>query len=129
MGFADVVTVPVGNVDYYVAFDHGLAAETGIELEVGGLLDAVHFVVVHLGKVVHALFDHHMARGARAASAAGVFQMKTEVHRHVQQRFGTPVILVGKLAGLEFESFSGGEKSYLGHYSIVTVGAVPSGRI
>jgi hypothetical protein len=48
-----------------------------------------------------------------------MFQMEPEVHGHVQQGTGAPVIFVGQPAGLELESFSGGQESYLGHFSIV----------
>lgn len=85
VAFADVITIPVGNKDSNVAFDDGLATEAGVELEIGGLLDAVEFVVVHFREVFGARFDDHVAGGACAASAAGMFEVEIKIHRHIKQ--------------------------------------------
>ncbi len=106
----------------HVALDYRLAAQPRVELEIGGLFHTVHLVVFHLGKVIEALFRHHMAGSAGAASAAGMFEMETEVHGYVQERFRQPMSLIRQLAGLELERLIGGKKSYLGHTSIVAVG-------
>ena len=119
MPFAYVIPVPVRNIHHYIAFHNRLASQARIQLKIRRLLHAIHLVILHLRQVFHPLLHHHMAGRARAASAAGMLQMKTEIHRHIQQRAGTPVVLIRQLAGLEFESLSGGEKSYLGHLPIV----------
>src|SRR5665213_2349212 len=121
VALADVIAVPIGNMDRYIAFHYRLATQSGVQLEVGRLFHAIHLVVVHFGEVVHSLLHNYVARSAGAASPAGVFQMESVVHRDIEQRFRTPVILIGQLAGLELENFSRGEKSNLGHFPIVAV--------
>ena len=50
-----------------------------------------------------------------------MFQMKTEIHRDIQQRFRQAVPLVGQLARFKFKRLIRGEESYLGHSPIVAV--------
>ena len=119
MAFADVVAVPFGDGNDDVAFDDGLAAEAGVELVVGGLLDAVEFVVFHLGKVVAAFLYNDMTGGAGAAAAAGVLEVEAIVHGDVEQGAGLAVAFVFKLFRLEFESFAGREKGHFGHLTII----------
>ncbi len=122
MAFADVVAVPVGDVNGDIAFHHSLAAEAGVQLEVGGLFHAVDFVIFHFGQVVGTLFGDDVAGGAGAASTTGMFQVKAEIHGDIEQRTGQAVAFIRQLAFLVFECLVGGEKSYLGHFSIVPGG-------
>jgi hypothetical protein len=113
--FADIVAIPFRNLNQDVAFHYGLAAQTRTNLEISGLLDAIEFVVFHLGQVLFALFDYHVASRAGAVTAAGMLQMETEVHRDIEQRFRKPVPFVGQLPMLEFKRLSRGEESYFRH--------------
>jgi len=117
VSFTDIVPVPIRNGDDDIAFHYGLATEPGIELEISGLLDAVHFVVFHFGKIFHALFHDDVTGGAGAASSAGVLEVEVVVHGDIEKGFRLAVFFVGQLAGFEFESLSRGEKGYLGHLS------------
>lgn len=74
-----------------------------MQLVIGRLFHPVEFIVVHLGKVIPAFFDHHVAGRTRAASAAGMLQMEAEIHGDVEHRLRLPVALVRQLALLEFE--------------------------
>lgn len=108
MAFADVIPVPRRNTHCHIALHNRLATQTRIELEVGSLFHAVEFIVIHLGKIIDALFHHNMARRARATPSASMFQMKTEIHSDIEQRLGLAVILIRQPAGFEFEGFVGG---------------------
>ena len=57
----------------------------------------------------------HVAGGAGAASAAGVFELDAEVHRDVENRFGLAVLVVGKLSGLELDRLADIGERNLGH--------------
>lgn len=94
MPFADVIAVPLRNIHRHVSAHDRLASEARAQLIVRCLLDAIHLVVIHLGEILRSFFDDHMARGACAASAARMFQMKTEIHRHIEQRFRLSMALV-----------------------------------
>ena len=107
-----------------IAFHDGLAAEAGIQLEIGRLFHTVHFVIFHFGQVVGTLFGDDVAGGAGAASATGMFQVKAEIHGNIEQRTGQTVAFIRQLALLVFECLVGGEKSYLGHFLIVPGGVV-----
>lgn len=74
-----------------------------MELVVGRLLHPVEFVVLHPGKIRSALFHDDMAGCARAASAAGVFQMEAEVHCDIEQRFGFSMAFIRQVATIELE--------------------------
>ncbi len=103
-----------------IALHDGLAAEPRIELEISRLFHPIHFVVFHFGEIIQTLFGDDVAGGAGTASAAGVFQMKAEVHGDIEQRTRQTMAFIRQLAFLVFERLVGGEKSYLGHSSIVT---------
>jgi hypothetical protein len=115
----DVIPVPFRYHHRYVALHHSLASQPGIQLKIGSLLHAVDLIVINLRKIVHALFHNHMAGGAGAASAAGMFQVEPVVHRDIEQRTGEPVAFIGQFALFEFKRLVGGQKSYLGHSLIV----------
>lgn len=119
MAFAHVVTVPVRNQNRHVALHHRLASKARCQLIIGGLLHAIHLVVFHFGQIGGALFDNDVTSGAGAAAAAGMLQMKVEIHRHIQQRSGTPVFLVRQFSLLELKRFIGGQEGYFRHNPIV----------
>src|SRR5271157_2979860 len=83
LAFGDVITIPLGNFDDVVAGlgDHGLAAETRIELLIGGHVETVEFVVVRRADSVLVL-DPQMAGGTGADAAAGVVEEDAEVLCH-----------------------------------------------
>ena len=102
-----------------IPLNHGLASQPRVQLKIRSLFYPVQLVVFHLRKIFHALFHHDVASGAGAASPAGVFQMKSEVHRHIEQGARPAMPFIGQLTGLELECFIGGEKRYLRHIPIV----------
>ena len=53
--------------------------------------------------MIESFFDPHVARRARAASAAGMLKMDSEVHGDVEQRFRLSMIVVWQLAGFELD--------------------------
>jgi hypothetical protein len=85
VAFANVISIPIGNVHDHITLNDGLATEARVKLEIGGLFNPVQFVVIHLGKIVLPGLHHHMTGCARAASAAGVFEVETEIHGHVEK--------------------------------------------
>ncbi len=99
--FTDVVAVPGRDLDFDVALNHTLAAQARFQREPGGHVQAVGFLIGHLRKVLHALVNDHVAGGAGAVAAAGVFQVDSEVQADVQDRFGEPVFLIWQLARFE----------------------------
>ncbi len=81
-----------------------MASEARFEGEVAGGLDAVELVVIHRRKVdLGAGFHVHVAGGAGATSAAGMLELDAEIQGHIQDRFGFPMLLVGKFSGLELD--------------------------
>ena len=104
MPFADVIPIPRRNVHHHIALHYRLTSQAGIQLVIGSLFHAVELVVIHLGKIIDALFHDDMAGGAGATASASVFEMKAEIHSDVEQRLGLAVILVRQLAGFKLNA-------------------------
>jgi hypothetical protein len=119
MAFAHVIPIPVRNVDRDIPFYHRLTTQSRVELKVGSLLHAVDLVVVHLRQIIHSVFHDNMAGGTRAASAAGMFEMKAEIHRHIEQRRWLSMPFIRHGCRVELKRLSGGKESNLGHIPIV----------
>src|SRR3569833_739564 len=70
--FGGVVAVPLGDFDYVVAGlgDDGLAAEAGVELLVGGHVEAGELIVFGFADPLFAVLHPDMAGGACAGAAA-----------------------------------------------------------
>jgi len=119
MPFADVVTVPIRNMNRHIALYHGLAPQARRELVVGRLFDPIKLVIFHFGEVFRPLLYHHMARGACAASAARMLQMEAEIHRNIQQGLRTPVFFIRQFPILELERLVRGKESNFWHTLIV----------
>src|SRR5664280_2386617 len=104
--FRNIVAVPGRNLHHYFAglFDHGLTSQARVELQVGGHIETIGFVIVHLVEQLLALFHHDVTGGASAVSAAGVLQMQAEIHGHIEDRLRLAVVLVGKLAVFKLKS-------------------------
>ena len=117
--FTDVISIPCGNLHRYVALDDALAAEPGMQSQIGGRLQAVELVVFRFREVLFATLDDDVAGGARVIASAGMLQMHTAVEGNVEQRFRLAVIFVGQLSGFEFHRHVGGEKRYFGHTSSI----------
>jgi len=98
--FGNVVAIPGWNFDDDLAgfLDGCLAAEARVELEVGGGVEFVGFVVFHLRNAISAFLNPHVASRACAIAAAGVVEMDAIVDGDVEERFFLAVVLVGKLA-------------------------------
>ena len=112
--FADVVDIPRRDFHFHVAFHHALATQARPEREAGGHLEAVaFFVLIHLGKVLRAFRDDDVAGGAGAVSAAGMFEMYSEVQADIQNRLGLSVLVIGQFSRLEFNRLA--VNRYLGH--------------
>src|SRR5271166_680252 len=110
--FGNVVAVPRWNLDHYLArlLDDRLAAQARLELQIGSHVELVGFVVFHGTEKFLAFLHHDVAGGAGAVAAAGVLEVKTEVHGDVEQRLRLAVVLVGELAVLELKGLVLGEK-------------------
>ena len=108
MPFTDVIPVPRRNTNRHIALHNRLTPKPRIKLEVGSLFHAVKLVVFHLGKIVHSLFHDHMASSAGATPSTSMFQMETEIHGNIQQRFWLAMILIRQLTGFKLEGFVGG---------------------
>ena len=108
--FTDIVPVPGGNLDYDVALNDGLAAQSRVQLDVRRGFNAVCFVIIHLGELALAILDDYVAGRAGTISTAGMFQVKPEVHCDVEQRLRFAMLAVWDFAVLELERVTGGKK-------------------
>jgi hypothetical protein len=106
-------------MDRHIALHDRLAPQTRCELVVRGLFHAVHFVIVHFGKVLFALLYHHVAGGAGTVSSARMFQMKAEIHGDVEQRLGKPMLFIRQFSVLELERLVRRQEGYFRHNPIV----------
>ena len=70
--FADIVPVPGWDFDFHVAFDHCLAAKSRPKRQACRHVQPVQFIVFGFGQIFLAFLNDHVARGAGAASAAGM---------------------------------------------------------
>jgi hypothetical protein len=79
--FADVVAIPSGDLDGYIAGYDRLASQARMEGEAGGLIEAVELVFVGgvWTQVRVTLLDDDVTGSAGAAPSAGVFDMHAEV--------------------------------------------------
>ncbi len=89
-----------------------LAAETRIQLQVGGHIEPVGFFLIELAEQFLALADHHVAGCASAVATAGMFEVNSKVNGHIQQRLRLTVLLITKPAVLIFDRLVAGQESY-----------------
>src|ERR1051326_8632028 len=70
MFFGDVIPVPLGDLnDHFARLVNGhLAAKTRVELQIGGHVETVGLVVVHLAQQLGALDHVHVIKGAELLS-------------------------------------------------------------
>ena len=101
--FADVIAIPGGNFYRDVAFDDGLAAETGPESEAGGHVETIELVVVGFGQVLVAVDYDDVASGAGATSSAGMLEVNVEIEGDIENGLAFSVVVVGKLSGFELD--------------------------
>ena len=113
---ADVINIPIGNLNHHVSRHNALATEPGMQRKSGSLFEAVRFIVVHLGKIaVRVRFHNHMAGSASVVAATSVLQVKSEVHRDIQQRFRLSMLPVWQFPGLKVVLDIGGKEGYFRH--------------
>src|SRR5713226_8558440 len=108
MAFGNVISVPRRNFHDNGAwlFDHALASQAGVELQVGSHVEAIGFIVIHLIQAIGAFLYPDMAGGAGAVAAAGMVQKDAVVESNVQNGLGFAVLLVGQLAVLELDGLA-----------------------
>jgi len=110
--FRNVIPVPGRN--FYDNFtrlgDHGLASQARIKLQIGGHVEAVGFVVVHLGEILRAFFHPHVAGSAGAIAPAGVVEADAIVQRDIENGLLFAVVFIGQFAALEQHTLAFGKK-------------------
>src|SRR5690349_23907069 len=111
----NIVAIPRG--DLYNNFarlrDLGLTAEARIQLQIGGHVEAVGFVVVHFGEIFGAFLNPDVTGSAGAVAAAGVIERDAEVQCDIENRLFFAVILIWQFAVLELHSLALGQKGNL----------------
>src|SRR5450432_836963 len=112
MFFRNVIPIPRGN--FYDNFaglsDHRLASQARVELQVRGHVEAVGFVVVHLGEIFRAFFNPDVAGGAGVVAAAGVVEANAVVQRNIQNGLLFAVVFIGQLTALELHGLAFGKE-------------------
>jgi len=78
-------------------------------------IQPVELVIVRFRKIAVARFHNHVAGCARAASAARMLDVNSEIDRHVENRLRLPVLVVRHLAVFEFHGLIGIDKRDFGH--------------
>ena len=111
MLFGNVVTIPGRDLDDDFAglSDLRLASETLVELQIGGHVEAIGFLVIHFGEEFFSFAHYDVASGAGAIAAARVVEPDAIVDGDIEDRLGLAVFFVWQLAVLEFN------RSALGH--------------
>src|SRR5438270_7889377 len=111
----NVVAIPCWNFhNNFARFrDLGLTAEARIQLQIGGHVEAVGFVVVHFGETLGAFLHPDVTGGTRAVAATGVIERDAEVQCDIENRLFFAVILIWQFAVLELHSLALGQKGNL----------------
>ena len=107
LAFLDVVFVPGGDLGEVGAglFDDALAAESGVELEAGGELEAIELEVFGFGDAGGAFLQKDVAGGAGGDATAGVVEEDAVVFGDVEEGHGLAVTVVGEGAEGELDGF------------------------
>ena len=84
-------------------------------------IQTIKLVVVSFGQIRIAAFYDHVAGGAGAATAAGVFELNAEVQRDIEDRLRLAVLVVRKLAVLELDGLVEIGECHLRHIFILAV--------
>ncbi len=77
--------------------------EARLRREAPRRVEAVGFVFLHLAQMLGAVPDDHVARRARAASAAGVLERDMEMLGDIEERLRLPVMRIRQIAVLELD--------------------------
>ena len=95
------ILVRDGYDQVFVALDHALAGQAGVQARIDGAVDEVFFFFGDLGQVVHAGFHVNVAGAAAANAATVVLQFYIVIESHIQHRFAlhTGKRLVGFAVG------------------------------
>src|ERR1035441_9323578 len=115
--FTDIVAVPRRDLENDLALLHELhlAAEAAIQLQIGGHVEAVGLVVIHLGNEFLAGFYNDVTSGAGAVAPAGMLHLKTCVERDIEERFGLAVVVIRQRRKVELIAHVGWQERNLGH--------------
>jgi len=110
--FGGVVAIPLGDFDYVIAGlgDDGLATKTGVQLLVGGHIEAVEFVVFGFAYAIFAVFDPDVAGGAGARPAARVVEEDAEILSDIEERHRLAVVVIRHRAEFELNGFAFGHE-------------------
>jgi len=117
LAFLDVVFVPGGDLGDVGSglLDDALAAETGVELEAWGELEAIELEVLGFGDAFGTLLQKDMAGGAGGDATAGVVEEDAVVFGYVEEAHGLTVALVGESVEGELDCLVFGFKGYADH--------------
>ena len=104
--FTYVIPVPIGNFHCYIARDHRLAAEPRVQRHAGGLVHAIHLVVLGLAQIRVPLFDDDVACRTGAAAAAGMFEVNPMIEADVEERALETVFGIGHSIGIVVDGYA-----------------------
>src|SRR5687767_6199918 len=121
--FADVVPVPGGTLHYYISSDHRLASQPRVQCKVGGLINPVRLIILHLAQVFLALFHNDVARSAGAIPATGVLELQSMIDADVQQRTRLAVARVRHSGGVPLKGHIVREDCQSRHVAIIASAA------
>src|SRR5205807_8722430 len=83
-------------------FDYCLAAQAGVELQVGRHVKPVGFIVFQFAQQLRAFHHVYMAGGASVVASASMVQKNAVVERNIKKRLGLAVVFVLQFPVLEF---------------------------
>src|SRR5689334_8887426 len=92
--------ISISNLNRYVTFDDGLAAEPRMQRDAIGHVDAVFLVFVHLCEIGFTLLADDVTGGAGAIAAARVLKLDAIVERNIEQRTFPAMLVIRRRAGL-----------------------------
>jgi hypothetical protein len=82
-----VIPVPRWNFNYDFSRlrDGYLTAQARIQLQIGGHVETISLIVVHLREIFRSFFHPDVARGAGAIAAASMIERDTIIQRDIQK--------------------------------------------
>src|SRR5438874_1425760 len=101
----NVVPIPCRNFNYNFSrlLDGYLTAKARIQLQIGGHVKAIRFIVVHLREIFRSFFHPDVASGASTIAAASMIQRDTVIQRDIEKRLLFSMIFVRQFAVLELD--------------------------
>jgi hypothetical protein len=91
-----------------------------VQREIGGHIQAISLVILHLAEVLLTLLDHNMAGGTRAVPSTGVLQVNSVIQANVEHGTRLAMLRVGHCIGIELDGEVVREYRELGHEFIIS---------